>query len=138
MISECKNLKNYKMNPLTTVQYWLNEKKVILQCLEEKVCKIKSSKSFSSKGNNNSTQNEAIKILLKELRDKHVIALSFKVICKLFYTLTWTYWTMIVLWWFLTYLWPMFPFYTHWKHQKTFNFLVFWGGIEWEHWPEMG
>ena len=23
------------------------------------------------------------------------------------------------------------------KHQKTFGFLVFSGGIKWEHWPEM-
>ena len=32
----------------------------------------------------------------------------------------------------------MFPFYTLWKHQKTFGFLVFSGGIKWEHLPEMG
>ena len=32
----------------------------------------------------------------------------------------------------------MFPFYTPWKYQKTFGFLVFSGGIKWEHWPEMG
>ena len=38
----------------------------------------------------------------------------------------------------LTYFWPMFPFYTPWKHQKTFGFLVFSWGIKWEHWPEMG
>ena len=41
----------------------------------------------------------------------------------------------------LTHFWPMFPFYTilySWKHQKTFDFLVFSGGIKWEHWPEMG
>ena len=30
------------------------------------------------------------------------------------------------------------PFYTHRKHQKTFGFLVFSGGVKWEHWPEMG
>ena len=36
----------------------------------------------------------------------------------------------------LTYLWPMFPFYTPWKHQKTKGFLVFSGGIKWEHWPK--
>ena len=34
--------------------------------------------------------------------------------------------------------WPMFPFYNPWKHQKTKDFLVFSGGIKWEHWPEMG
>ena len=32
----------------------------------------------------------------------------------------------------------MFPFYTPWKHQKTFDFLVFSGGIRWEHWPNIG
>ena len=32
----------------------------------------------------------------------------------------------------------MFPFYTHWKHQKTFDFFVFSGGIKEEHKPEMG
>ena len=37
----------------------------------------------------------------------------------------------------LTHFRPMFPFYTPWKHQKTFGFLVFSGGIKWEHWPEM-
>ena len=29
----------------------------------------------------------------------------------------------------LAHIWPMFPFYTHWKHQKNFGFLVFSGGI---------
>ena len=37
----------------------------------------------------------------------------------------------------LTYFWPMFPFCTSSKNQKTFVFLVFSGGIKWEHWPEM-
>ena len=32
----------------------------------------------------------------------------------------------------------MLLFYTPWKHQKTFGFLVFSGGIEMENWPEMG
>ena len=31
---------------------------------------------------------------------------------------------------FLTHLWAMFPFYTPWKQQKTFGFLVFSGGME--------
>ena len=31
----------------------------------------------------------------------------------------------------------MFPIYTPWKYQKTKSFLVFSGGINWEHWPEM-
>ena len=31
----------------------------------------------------------------------------------------------------------MVPFYTPWKHQKTKSFLVFLGGLKWEHWPEM-
>ena len=38
----------------------------------------------------------------------------------------------------LTYFGSMFSFYTPWKHQKTFGFLVISGGIKWEHWPEMG
>ena len=33
----------------------------------------------------------------------------------------------------LTHFWPMFSFYTPWKHQKTLGFLVFSGGIKWEH-----
>ena len=37
----------------------------------------------------------------------------------------------------LTHFWPMFLFYTPWKHQKTKGFLVFSGGIKWEHWLEM-
>ena len=37
----------------------------------------------------------------------------------------------------LTQFRPMFPFYNPWKHQKTKGFLVFSGGIKWEHWPEM-
>ena len=32
----------------------------------------------------------------------------------------------------------MFPFYTPWKHQKTKGFLLFSGGIKWDHWPEIG
>ena len=38
----------------------------------------------------------------------------------------------------LTHFRPVFPFYTPWKRQKTFGFLTFSGGIEREHWPEMG
>ena len=34
--------------------------------------------------------------------------------------------------------WSVFPFYTPWKHQETFGFLIFSGGIKWEHCPEMG
>ena len=37
----------------------------------------------------------------------------------------------------LTPFWPMFPFYTPWKHWKTKSLLVFSGGIKWEHWPEL-
>ena len=33
----------------------------------------------------------------------------------------------------LTHFQPMFPFYILWKHQKTKAFLVFSGGIKWEH-----
>ena len=29
-------------------------------------------------------------------------------------------------------------FYTPWRHQKTFGFLLFSRVIKWEHWPEMG
>ena len=32
----------------------------------------------------------------------------------------------------------MFLFYTPWKHEKTFSFLVFSEGVKWEHWPQMG
>ena len=39
---------------------------------------------------------------------------------------------------YLSYLCPMFPFYTPWKHQKTRSFKLFSGGVKWEHWPEMG
>ena len=35
----------------------------------------------------------------------------------------------------LTYFLPMFPFYAPWEHRKTKGFLVFSGGIKWEHWP---
>ena len=38
----------------------------------------------------------------------------------------------------LTNFWLMLPFYTPWKHQKTKLFLVFSGGIKWEHWQNMG
>ena len=37
-----------------------------------------------------------------------------------------------------THFWPIFPFYTPWKHQKTKGFLVFSGVLKWEHWPEIG
>ena len=30
----------------------------------------------------------------------------------------------------VTHFWTMLPFYTLWKHQKIFGFLVFWGGIK--------
>ena len=36
-----------------------------------------------------------------------------------------------------THFWPMHPFYTLWKHQKTFGFMEFSGGIKWEQWPEI-
>ena len=32
----------------------------------------------------------------------------------------------------------MFPFYIPWKYQKTKGFLVFPGGVQLEHWAEMG
>ena len=32
----------------------------------------------------------------------------------------------------------MFLFFTPWKHQEIFGFLVFSGVIEGEHWSEMG
>ena len=38
----------------------------------------------------------------------------------------------------LTHFRPMFPFYIHWKRQKTEGYLTFSGGIETEHWPKMG
>ena len=43
------------------------------------------------------------------------------------------HWTL-----YLTHFWPVFPFYNPRKHQETKGFLVFSGGIKWEHWPEMG
>ena len=39
---------------------------------------------------------------------------------------------------FLTHFWAMLPFYTPWKQQKKKGFLVFPGGIKWEHWSESG
>ena len=38
----------------------------------------------------------------------------------------------------LTLFYPMFPFHSPWKHQKTEGFLGFSGGVKSEHWPEMG
>ena len=38
----------------------------------------------------------------------------------------------------LTHICPIFSFYTPWKQQKTFGFLVFSRGVKWEYWPEMG
>ena len=38
---------------------------------------------------------------------------------------------------YLNSLLPIFQFYTPWKHQETLHFLVFSGGIKWEHWSEM-
>ena len=38
----------------------------------------------------------------------------------------------------LTHFWPIFPFSTSWKHQKSVDFLVFSGGIKREHWLKMG
>ena len=37
----------------------------------------------------------------------------------------------------LTRFWPVFPFYTPWKHQKTKGFLLFSGVTKWEHWQEI-
>ena len=36
-----------------------------------------------------------------------------------------------------SHFWPIFPFYTFWKHQKIFSFLIFSGSLKWEHWPDM-
>ena len=38
----------------------------------------------------------------------------------------------------LTDFWPKFPFYIHWKYQKTRNLLVFWSSVTWKHWSDMG
>ena len=37
----------------------------------------------------------------------------------------------------LTYSWPVFPFFTTWKHGETKGFLLF-RGIKYEQWAEMG
>ena len=37
----------------------------------------------------------------------------------------------------LIHFWIMFPFHNPWKHQKTWGFLVFSGGIKRKHWPQM-
>ena len=39
--------------------------------------------------------------------------------------------------WLLIHSWQMYPFNTSWKHQEFKRFLVFSGGIKWEHWPEI-
>ena len=31
----------------------------------------------------------------------------------------------------------MFPFYTSLKRQRTFDFVVFAGGIKWKHWSDL-
>ena len=36
-----------------------------------------------------------------------------------------------------THFWPVFPFYTPEKHQKTEVFLVFLGGVKWKCWSEL-
>ena len=38
----------------------------------------------------------------------------------------------------VTHFMPLVSFYIPWKHQKTFGFLIFSGGIERGHWHEMG
>ena len=38
----------------------------------------------------------------------------------------------------LTHFSPMLHFYTPWKRQKTFDFLMFSGGIEIGHWDKIG
>ena len=38
----------------------------------------------------------------------------------------------------LTYICPIFPFYTPWKYQKTKDFPVLSGAIKWQHWSEIG
>ena len=38
----------------------------------------------------------------------------------------------------LTHFSPVSHFYTPWKRQKTFGFLMFSGGIEMWHWTKMG
>ena len=53
-----------------------------------------------------------------------------------FYVLTYLYLSSVI-YEVLIHFWPMFQFYTRWKHQKTKGFLVFSGGIKWEHWPEV-
>ena len=38
----------------------------------------------------------------------------------------------------LTHFMPLVSFYTPWEHLKTFNFLMFSGGIKREQWQDMG
>ena len=40
------------------------------------------------------------------------------------------------LWWLLLPFLTNVPIFTLWKHQKTFDFLLFSEYIKWEHWPE--
>ena len=65
------------------------------------------------------------------------ICYTFKNIHKIFKVLLGPAKKNCFLVWFLTHFYPMFPFYTPWKHYKTCGFLVLPGGIKWEHWPAM-
>ena len=38
----------------------------------------------------------------------------------------------------LTVFWLLFQFYNPEKNKQTKDFLVFPGGVKWEHWPEIG
>ena len=37
----------------------------------------------------------------------------------------------------LTHFRPMFPFYTPWKHHQIKGFLIFSGGMKWDHWNRL-
>ena len=56
----------------------------------------------------------------------------------LFRIMNWNCPGLAIMWLPLTHFQPMFHFYTHRKHQKTEDFLIFSGGIGVEHSSKMG
>ena len=46
------------------------------------------------------------------------------------------YWTIFSSYW-LVYLTPLVSFYSLWEHQKTRDFLMFWGSVKRSKWHEM-
>ena len=73
-------------------------------------------------------------IIISQKMFKKFLIIPFKIVTRHQYRLKYLFFCGCIYRPLLTYLFPLHPFSTPWKHQKIFGFLMFSGGREKVHW----